>query len=131
MRPRSHQVVSVYDPGYAPMKNIILETVGTLDVGAAMALECQEVDCIYEDMDFGGGSAPCGYAPMKNIIFDKGDCSACAESGTCDASMCVYTSNPGYNAGTLSVDASVSTVEGCQAACVADNACEFFSWELY
>ena len=87
-----------------------METAGTLNVAAMMAINCQEQDCTYEDFDFGGGSAPCGYAPMVNIVFEKGDCSACAESGTCDYKDCPYNSNPPYNAGTLSVDPSVATV---------------------
>lgn len=106
-----------------------LKTVATLNIGSIMGSFCTEVDCTYEDFDFGGGSAPCGYAPMVNIIFDKGDCSACASTGTCAASDCVYTRNPSYNAGTLSVNPSVSTVDGCRAACQADPTCEFFSWE--
>ena len=114
-----------------------LGEVATVQVSALMATHCTDVDCDYEDMDFGGGSAPCGYAPMVNIIFDKGNCDACtsryeADGVTrkyCDPKDCVYTSSPGYNAGGLAVDAAVGTVEGCRAACQADPACEFFSWE--
>ena len=116
------QVVDISSP------RDLVET-GTLNVGAIMAAQCTDVDCDYEDMDFGGGSAPCGYAPMKNIIFEKGDCSACAETGTCAASDCPYTRNPGYNAGKLAVDASVGTAAGCRAACQADPGCAHFSWE--
>lgn len=113
-----------------------LEEVATIAVGALMESKCTEVDCDYEDFDFGGGSAPCGYAPMVNIIFEKGDCAGCTERYDsdgeriyCDASDCPYTSNPSYNGGTLQVDPSVGTVEGCRAACQADSKCEYFSWE--
>ena len=116
------QVVDISNP------HNLVET-STIAVGAIMESQCTDVDCDYEDMDFGGGSALCKYAPMKNIIFEKGDCSACAKTGDCAASDCPYTSNPGYNAGGLAVDASVGTAAGCRAACQADANCAHFSWE--
>ena len=115
------QVVDVRDP----VQPVQFSTLSMSSVFSA----CNEVDCIYEDFDFGGGSSPCGYATMVNVIFDKGDCSACASSGNCSSSDCVYTFNPPYNTGTLSVDPSVATAAGCQAACLADESCDFFSWE--
>ena len=66
---------------------------------------------------------------MVNIIFEKGDCSACAKTGTCSAAQCVLSRNPSNNAGSMTVDPKVATWEGCQSACQADGACEFFSWE--
>ena len=48
------QVVDVRDP-------VNPTHVSTLDM-AAVFQNCNEVDCIYEDFDFGGGSAPCGCA---------------------------------------------------------------------
>jgi len=102
---------------------------GTIAVGEVMKAQCEEQDCFYENFDFGGGSAPCGYAPMEHIIFNTGDCSACASSGTCSYADCVYNRNPSYNRGTLEVDPDVGTWEGCQKRCQQDSNCEFFSWE--
>jgi hypothetical protein len=74
---------------------------------------------------------------MVDIRFSVGNCDACRTrydaNGNriyCDASDCVYTGSPSYNAGGLMVDPSVSTVEGCRVACQQYGSCSFFSWEL-
>ena len=46
----------------------------TLHVGALMVSECTDVDCDYEDQDFGGGSAPCGLSLSPDPLLANSLC---------------------------------------------------------
>jgi len=133
----SVNVVDVTDP-------VNMQEISTILAGPTASQSCEQQSCFYENLDFGGGSSPCGYAPVIGMVFDKGDCSACnrsavadaatqtgsgAATGVCDPGNCPYTSIPTTNSGDMSVDARAASPEGCKAICQETDGCEFYSWE--
>uniref|UniRef100_A0A7S3NHG6 Choice-of-anchor I domain-containing protein n=1 Tax=Aureoumbra lagunensis TaxID=44058 RepID=A0A7S3NHG6_9STRA len=99
------QVVDLSDPTN-------LERIGTISVSSNLETECVEIDCIYEEMDFGGNGAACGFADTVKIVHDREDFTCC-----------------GWFGGEFEVDATMTSAEACQALCAAEADCDFFSFE--
>jgi len=92
------------------------EQVGTVAVGATLGSRCQMKSCIFDHMDFGGSSNPCGYAPMKAIIVNDEDAPGF--------------SFPGWFQGTKQEDPTMVSAAHCQKLCADNSDCRYFSYEL-
>lgn len=87
-------------------------TSGSIGVAADLSFSCEEVDCIYEVMDFGGAGAPCGFADTLKIVHDRPDFECCD-----------------WFDGEFVLDESMVSPEDCQRLCQEEPSCSFFSFE--
>ena len=108
----------------------LLTEAGTLNVGANLATYCNEVDCIYEDVDFGRDNG-CGYAKMTKYITNYGtlDLNAGVTYGPSgNFSMVPYVYGGG-SANTWAVDSTMTSPEACRSLCSNVLGTSHFSYE--
>jgi hypothetical protein len=84
----------------------------TLSVASDFGFFCEEQDCSYEGMDFGGDGTPCGYADTLRIVANDAAFSCCS-----------------WFSGTIEVDATMDSAGKCQTLCENDAACSYWSYE--
>lgn len=109
-----------------------LKSSSKLQVGALLDSNCKLTSCMYDHMDFGGGSHPCRYAKMIKTVFDYGsydtktgqkyDDFKCGGAANCDGLDVPYSDEN-------TVDRTMDSAAKCQAACQDTVGCEFWSYE--